>query len=74
MREYGNTNLRCQLHTWATKSEVRTKANVVECEHCQVHLCIDCFRLFHTVPGLVSFKKKIGETMKKDYEYKMNKS
>ena len=54
---------RCQLHTWASRSQIRKKAGVVRCETCGVHLCIECFNIFHEVPNLVEMKEKLCNKM-----------
>ena len=53
------THARCQLHSWATSSRMRKKANVYLCKTCNVHLCIDCSRDFHTLHDIVSHKSYI---------------
>ena len=40
---------RCQLHSYLTGGATRTRKQVLKCEHCNVFLCADCFRPFHTV-------------------------
>ena len=34
----------------------RTKKQVVYCESCKVNLCIECYKVFHTVENLVDIK------------------
>lgn len=53
------TQSRCQLHTWATNAKIRKKSGVVRCESCDVHLCIDCFKIFHATKDLVKEKPEI---------------
>ena len=50
---------RCQLHTWATDSKIRTKRMVMLCEQCNVNLCRTCWRIFHECPDLVKEKAQI---------------
>ena len=54
---------RCQLHTWASGSQIRKKAGVVRCETCGVHLCIQCFNIFHEAPNLVQKKTQLYNKM-----------
>ena len=35
----------CQLHKYLDRS---TRSRVANCEVCKVHLCITCFKIFHT--------------------------
>jgi hypothetical protein len=48
-------NQRCVLHRWASSVELKDK--VLRCTDCQVHLCVNCYQLFHMVPNLVDKKK-----------------
>jgi len=54
---------RCQLHTWATNGEARKRSGVVRCESCDVHLCIDCFKIFHATKDLLNEKSEIRKKM-----------
>lgn len=63
---YTLSSPRCQLHTWATNSKVRKKAQVVRCQTCNVHLCIDCFEVFHVTPDLLQIKDKLCKQMMKE--------
>ena len=38
---------RCSLHSWGNKK--RFQAHILWCSSCSVHLCVPCFKLFHTV-------------------------
>jgi len=64
---------RCQLHTWATQSKVRKKADVVRCETCDVYLCIDCFKLFHKTRDIVKEKSKLRQKFLNDQSAGSNK-
>jgi hypothetical protein len=64
---------RCQLHTWATQSKVRKKADVVRCEICDVYLCIDCFKLFHKTRDIVKEKSKLLQKFLNDQSAGSNK-
>ena len=52
----------CPLHKWA--AHIRTeKRNIGYCSVCNVSLCMECYRLFHIEPDIVSKKEKIGQAM-----------
>ena len=40
----------CQLHYWATGK--RCRKQMVQCELCEVTLCVKCFQPFHTEPKI----------------------
>ena len=44
------------LHWWGAK--VRKKDDM-KCPSCTVHLCNECYSIFHRVPELVVMKKKL---------------
>ena len=46
---------RCGLHWWGAK--VRKKSDM-KCPSCNVHLCNECYSIFHRVPELVVMKKR----------------
>jgi hypothetical protein len=48
---------RCALHRWA--ADLEEKVNVFLCAKCQVHLCVHCFKTFHTQRNLVDKKDEI---------------
>ena len=52
--------VRCQLHSWATNGKHRSKRHVMRCETCDVRLCVECFKLFHTEVDLVGKKKDLS--------------
>ena len=54
-----NTHARCQLHTWASSSKVRKKSGVMLCMHCNVYLCMKCWKIFHQTEDLVKDKDEI---------------
>jgi hypothetical protein len=56
-----NKNSRCLLHGWA---ESRKEGELMLCETCNVHLCIDCFSIFHTCANLVDIKKELAKEYK----------
>jgi hypothetical protein len=51
-----NKNSRCLLHGWAG---TRKEGELMFCETCNVHLCIDYFSFFHTCANLVDIKKEL---------------
>ena len=62
VRQTTKTAAKCQLHRWARRGtngkEVRK--GVFSCSYCQVHLCIDCFKLFHIEANLIQKKEEIA--------------
>jgi Transposase IS4/SAP domain len=68
-----NNKQRCCLHRWA--ADIELKAQVVHCSVCNVHLCISCFKAFHTVPNIVDKKealKELFETEKKSKQSRVD--
>ena len=49
-----NKHSRCALHHWGAKT--RTRAHILKCNTCSIHLCIDCFAKFHTVQEVNELK------------------
>ena len=45
---------KCALHNWA--GEKQTRSHILKCETFGVHLCIECFTLFHTLKEPASLK------------------
>ena len=37
----------CAMHQWATKE--KKQSQILKCATCQIHLCSECYKLFHTV-------------------------
>lgn len=64
---------RCQLHSWATNSQMRKKAGVVLCEVCDVHLCLECFKDFHCIHDLMENKSRIANRCLAVYDVKPKK-
>ena len=48
-------NLRCAMHRWAGQTD--KKLHLMWCQHCQVVLCIGCFKPFHTERNLLMRKQ-----------------
>ena len=44
----------CQHYNWA--GEKQTRSHILKCETCGVHLCIECFTLFHRLKEPASLK------------------
>jgi hypothetical protein len=52
----------CQLHRWASETnQGYSRRSVLLCEDCNVHLCSQCYGLFHKEEDLVSRKAEIRE-------------
>ena len=47
----------CQLNYWASKKKKHTQ--LLKCDACGVHLCIDCYALCHTEANPVGKKKSL---------------
>ena len=47
---------KCALHRWAG---TRKQGEILYCESCNVHLCIDCYTTFHTHFDLVAVKTQL---------------
>jgi hypothetical protein len=58
---------RCALHRWMNR-DWQVFQGVVCCSHCAVHLCIPCFKIFHTERDIIKKKGIISENMKADWE------
>jgi hypothetical protein len=52
-------NQRCTLHRWASNVELKDK--VLRCTDCKVHLCVNCYQIFHMVPNRVDKKERMGQ-------------
>ena len=44
----GNKEPKCALHSWGANTKNCTQ--ILKCGTCGIHLCIECFGKFHTVP------------------------
>ena len=56
-----STRARCALHRWVDNESLK---QAMKCTTCNVHLCIQCYKLYHTVPDLISIKQHL----KKKYD------
>ena len=51
----------CQLHRWARGREGKEeRGSILTCSICRVHLCISCYKLFHTEANIVGKKDEIA--------------
>lgn len=60
--EKESTRARCALHRWVG---VETTSQLSQCNTCGVHLCIQCYRLFHTEPDLLKHKDRLKKKYSK---------
>ena len=51
---------KCALHRWATGGEAY-RAQVFGCDQCEVCLCLDCFKVFHTKTDIVGIKGDLNQ-------------
>jgi hypothetical protein len=47
----------CALHRWTGN---RKAGDVLYCRSCNIHLCIDCYEIFHTRSNLVATKEQLA--------------
>jgi hypothetical protein len=61
---------KCALHNWA--GDVGYRAQVAYCKVCNVHLCLQCYKDFHTIRDIVKEKKNLAakHAMNKEEHYK----
>jgi hypothetical protein len=52
----------CALHSW---TGIRKERDILYCRSCNIHLCIDCYEIFHTRSNLVATKEKLTNENKK---------
>jgi Transposase IS4 len=54
---------KCALHRWA--ADIEQTVNVYSCSYCGISLCVECFKLFHTVPTneLIGKKNELKGSM-----------
>ena len=51
----------CQLHRWARGRGVNeVRGGILKCSVCRIHLCIACYKLFHTEASIVERKDEIA--------------
>ena len=60
--EKESSRARCALHRWLG---IETTSQISQCKTCSVHLCIQCYRLFHTEPNLVNQKNRLQKKYSK---------
>jgi hypothetical protein len=50
----------CSLCRWVEKEkDVKNRSGIVLCDKCQVSLCIDCFKPFHTVSSVSKLRSEV---------------
>jgi hypothetical protein len=54
-RKKGNRP-QCGLHAW---TGTRMQSDIMYCQSCNIHLCLDCYDIFHTRSNLVATKKQL---------------
>jgi hypothetical protein len=54
-RKRGNRP-QCGLHAWTA---TRMQSDILYCRSCNIHLCVDCYEIFHTRSNLVATKEQL---------------
>jgi hypothetical protein len=54
-RKRGNRP-QCALHSW---TGIRKERDILYCRSCNIHLCVDCYEIFHTRSNLVATKEQL---------------
>jgi hypothetical protein len=54
MPEPGSDTAKCGLHSWGANQRVR--AQILKCTTCGVHLCVKCYKPFHTTQEVNDLK------------------
>ena len=52
-----SANVKCSLHRWGNNTMLRKE--ILLCPTCKVHLCTECYRVFHMEPYVVERKKEL---------------
>ena len=47
------TDPKCALHNWGARQ--RKQAQVLQCETCGIHLCVECYQKFDTIEQVHDF-------------------
>ena len=55
---------RCSLHSWAKNMKIRKQ--IVKCETCGIHLCVECYKNFHTIQDVHTLRCSVETTAKKN--------
>ena len=50
---------KCAIHRWANGKIVHGSSKIVKCQSCEIHLCRDCFELFHNVENVEELRAKV---------------
>ncbi|CAB9519576.1 unknown protein [Seminavis robusta] len=56
-----NTRPKCAVHRWA--ADMEEKKDVYRCCVCEIHLCIDCFPVFHCKTNLLEHKQTLRDQL-----------
>ena len=54
---------RCSLHSWAKNMKIRKQ--IVKCETCDIHLCVECYKNFHTIQDVHTLRCSVETTAEK---------
>ena len=67
--ELASSNSRCGLHWWCAPADkkMRWKQNLSYCPTCNVTMCLECNRLFHTEKNIVERKMEIEKKLRGSY-------
>ena len=57
----GKPFAKCSLHRWACGRDGEVRGGISICEDCNVSLCVDCYKVFHTQEDLTSVKEELKE-------------
>ena len=55
---------RCSLHSWAKNMKIRKQ--IVKCETCGIHLCVECYKNFHTIQDVHTLRCSVGTTAERN--------
>jgi hypothetical protein len=64
---------KCALHRWATGGEAY-RAQVFGCDQCEVCLCLDCFKVFHSEVDIVGIKGDLNRKYSEALEAKRSRA
>ena len=55
---------RCSLHSWA--KNMKKRKQIVKCETCGIHLCVECYKNFHTIQDVDTLRCSVETTAEKN--------
>ena len=55
---------KCSLHSWA--KNMKKQKPIVKCETCGIHLCVECYKNFHTIQDVDTLRCLFETTAKKN--------